>query len=290
MRVCAPHRSPTREPATQVILRHRSHGHNIWCSPSGSGTTSCALARLRQPPRSRPGAAPTPHARPAGFEVPRCRRRNGSGAPLAPVGDGRPRCPDPLRAAGPGRLIPHYRRHAGTDSVDISLRRSGSAPTPGLPWSGSIRLSRTLLCMRAPGLSGSTSFELPCDGRPRGAPLSGIDPGTGAPSRSPGVHPGSCSRSPLGFRQQSGREQRPQPGLQGEEVTSGKCPQNRWIPAKAGIHTPGQSPTQMHRTRRIEPAGVAAPIRDGRTRTSASAFPGVSRDPRQARRATPPTA
>ena len=50
-RACAPRRSPTRGPVAQVILRHRSHGHNIWCSPSGRGTTSCALVHLRRPAR-----------------------------------------------------------------------------------------------------------------------------------------------------------------------------------------------------------------------------------------------
>ena len=46
-RACALRRSPTRGPTAQVILRHRSHGHNIWCSSSRSGTTPCALFRLR---------------------------------------------------------------------------------------------------------------------------------------------------------------------------------------------------------------------------------------------------
>ena len=182
-RACTPRRSPTRGPAAQVIFRHRRHRYNIWCSSSDSGTTSCALGRLRQPARSRPRTALTLRARSAGIETPPCRRRGVSVVLLASDrdGDGRPRCPDRFHAAGHGRSIPRYRCHAGMDSVGVSLRGQGSAPTPGPPWSDSVRLSRTLSCMGAPGLSGSTSFELPCDGRPRGVLLAGTRPPVAVP-------------------------------------------------------------------------------------------------------------
>ena len=45
-RTCALCPSPARWSTAQVILRHRSLGHNMSCPPFGQNTTSCVLASL----------------------------------------------------------------------------------------------------------------------------------------------------------------------------------------------------------------------------------------------------
>ena len=52
--------------------------------------------------------------------------------------------------------------------VDRGLRCSRSVPTPNVSWGDRVRHVGPLWSVRAPGLYGSTSFQLPCDGRPRG--------------------------------------------------------------------------------------------------------------------------
>ena len=81
-------------------------------------------------------------------------------------------------------------------SVGVRLYQPGCAPTPGVAWGDSVGRVRALRCIRAPGLYGSTSFQLPCDGRPRGALLSPSGLGAGAPPWPLGVHHGPCSRCP----------------------------------------------------------------------------------------------
>ena len=79
------------------------------------------------------------------------------------------------------------------DLADLGLRRSDSVPTPSLSWGDSVRRVGALW----PGLSGSTSSELPCDGPPRGTHPSRCVSAPWARSRSGGFLPGSCCSVPL---------------------------------------------------------------------------------------------